>query len=129
MLDVHMHLPGRHPTKKLAESSHAKESQKGDLCLSATWRSSTQGVVKTHGFASPVFTGFAVVVCYGAILARNFTILPYLALQSTFKIAHSPIMKTCGKGEARSQASILHLISNIGDKQTLFCLPERIAPT
>jgi hypothetical protein len=64
--------------KYVADSSQAKETQRGicgfrqpgDLVAKSTQ-------LKTHGFASPVFTGFAFVVCYGAILARDFAIVPY----------------------------------------------------
>jgi hypothetical protein len=60
----------RPPTKNLANFSQAKETQIrfvnfGGLAI--LLRKSTQ--LKTHGFASPVFTGFAFVGFQGAILA------------------------------------------------------------
>jgi hypothetical protein len=71
-------LPGRHPTKKLAESSHAKETQRGFVAFGSLAILLRRARNLRPMALRPRFSpGLPLSVCYRAMLAKNFTIEPY----------------------------------------------------
>jgi hypothetical protein len=82
-------LPGRHPTKKLAESSHAKETQRGFVAfgsLAILLRRARN--LRPMALRPRLSPGLPLSVSYRAILAKNFTIAPYNQLSRWSSRSH-----------------------------------------